>query len=676
MSTPQELLLGIPINPFDNAVSFENIWQNASGQQTIPSVGSNGLPSGVTNPSESINYLMNKRTMMERAAYQRPLVRLADKNLNIIAELTGEMSMEFEELMTDSGSAKYVVDWSNWMVDYIVNLTSVEEDLHLIIDPLPGYGLTWQNRWGGKIHTVNVKREADGTNCVELIAVSNREHAKRLLFGANPFFAPEVQLPRMWLLPGPTRSVLFLSAFVNLARLFVPGLSFITNVFNPLGWLNPLSADSLFDVDPLAWPIQVAFVNPVADQSSWTVLGATWTSWHDASADILVDSGVMMRVYTYLREDDASNPEQPYEELIDLVDVAIDLVSEIIDDLIGVDPDLANQLMTDVSSVMQPSRNCVIFSFEDKSGQTGPTGSALDGLLDVIGVTLDDLVSSVLINAQTGLTLDGEPVYDLEGSNFPIFESLLGVAPAVPNVIWREGTFSASGTYTGFSSETEATHTLNKGSPATVMTGGKSPSIVNDSITFAIKWGLAQLSDLINPAFGSFSWGAANTAWVTPLMNGIENIYNGELSDVFFAWERITNPVTLIWGGDLDFQEYFERGSSVAWTLASVITLQTALWKTRAYQGFQGQILNGFEWTVDVDTVLGDRNGWEFSGVIYVDQIYGIKRMVADKKSPLTTTLTIGNNKDKGDPLARLIRVVQGVYSLFGAFLGEGTIFN
>jgi hypothetical protein len=91
MSTPQELLLGIPINPFDNAVNFENIWQNVSGQQTIPPVGSNGLPSGVTNPSESINYLMNKRTMMERAAYQRPLVRLADKNLNIIAELSGEM---------------------------------------------------------------------------------------------------------------------------------------------------------------------------------------------------------------------------------------------------------------------------------------------------------------------------------------------------------------------------------------------------------------------------------------------------------------------------------------------------------------------------------------------------------------------------------------------------------
>lgn len=679
MTTPQELLFGSPINP---VLEFENIWQNtATGTTYTAPVGSSGLPDGTTNPGESINYLMNKRTMIQKAAYMRPLIRLADKNLNIITEMTGEVSLEFEELMADSGSAKYVLDASNWIVDYIVNLTMVEEDLHLIIDPMPGYGTSWETRWGGKIHTVDIKRNEDGTNLVELQAISNREHAKRLLFGANPFFSPEIQLPRMWILPGPTRSVLFMSAFVNLARLFLPGLSFITNVFNPFGWLNV--NDSLYDLNPLSWPIQCAFVNPIADESAWTVLASTWTSWHDATVDILADSGCIMRVYTYLVDEDSDNSSQPYDELIEVAEAATDLLDDIIDDLFSSDPDLAAQLITDVSSVFKPTRNCVIFSFEDKSGQTGPTGTALDGLLNVIGVTLDDLISSVLINAQTGLTLDGEPVYDVEGNEFPIFESLLGVAPAMPNVIWREGTLSSNGTtMTGFTAQTQSTHTLNKANPDTVMTGGKSPTLVNDGITFAIKWGIAQLSDLINPAFGSTCVGgglaagaASNTAWMTPLMMGIQNIYNGELDDVFFAWERVTNPLTAVWGGDCDFQEYFERGSSVAYTLSTIITLQTALWKTRAYQGFQGQVINGLTWTVNIDTLLGDRNGWEFAGVIYVDQIYGIRYMV-DRKTPLTTTITIGQNKDKSDPLAHVIRAVQGVYSLFGAFLGENTLFN
>jgi hypothetical protein len=672
MSTPQELLFGQPINPIENAfTSFENIWSTATGQ-LFGTNGANGLPDGAADPVSSINYLMNKRSIIERSAYQRPLFRLADKNMKVIAELTLETAAEFEELMADSGTARYTIDASNWLVNYIVNLTTVEEDLHLLIDPFPS-NPSWRNRWGGKIHTINVKRNADGTNTVELLAVSNREHAKRLLFAANPFFAPEIQLLRMWILPGPLRSILFVSCFINLARLFVPGLSFITNVFDPLSWINPLSGgvDTLFNVNPLNWPIQVAFVNPITDESRWSVLGATWTTWHDTTLDLLKDAGVMMRAYTWLQED----IDSPYDELIDVVDAAGVVVDDLIQSLLGSNPGLATSLQQDVESVVRPTRNCVIFSFEDKSGQTGPTGTALDGLLNLIGVTLDDLISSTLINAQTGLTLDGEPVFDLQGNEFPIAESLLGVAPAVPKVIWREGSFNTIGQMTGFMGQLEATHILNKSSPNVVMTGGKSPPIVNQLQTFGIKYALSQLGDLINPLFGSASWVAVNTAFQFTPSVGLDSIYQGQFDNILFAWERVTNPLLSLWGGDLNFQEYFERGSSTAWTLSSIVTLQTALWKNRAYQGFKGTVLNGYPWVVDIDTRLGDRNGFEFYGVIYVDQIYGIRRSL-DRHSSLVTNLTIGEDKDKADPLARTIRAVQGVYTLFSAFLGEGTIFQ
>jgi hypothetical protein len=661
ISTPQEELFGIPLNPINQPLTFfENLWITQQQQQLFATNGLAGLPNGTTDPVSSINYLMNKRSIIEQSAYQRPLVRLADKNLQLIGELTLESEMEFEELMTDSGTAKYVMDASNWMVDYIVNLTVVEEDLHLLIDPFPTMP-SWRNRWGGKIHTINIKRNVDGTNTVELQAVSNREHAKRLLFAANPFFAPEVQIPRMWILPGPLRSVLFLSCFVNLARLFVPGLSFITNFFNPLSWINPLNVDSLFQVNPLDWPIQVAFVNPAIDESRWSVLGATWTTWHDTTLDLLKDAGVMMRAYTWLLED----IDSPYTELVDLIDLFDIEVGDLLQALLGTNPSLATTLLADVSSVVRPTRNCVIFSFEDKSGQTGPTGTALDGLLNLIGVTLDDLISSTLINAQTGLTLDGEPVFDLQGNEFPIAESILGVAPAMPTVIWREGQFMA---------QLEATHTLNKGSPNTVMTGGKSNPLVNQAQTFGIKYALSQLSDVIEyiAPGGLAAFQGAVQGLGTP---GLDSIYQGQLDNILFAWMRVTNPLLAIWGGDLNFQEYFERGSSTAWTLSSIVTLQTALWKNRAYQGFKGRVINGYPWVVDIDTGLGDRDGWEFNGVIYVDQIYGIKRSVSRKDS-LLTDLTIGEDKDKENPLARTLRAVQGMYMLFSAFMGEGSIFE
>jgi hypothetical protein len=638
-----ETLLGVPLNPLDHLgaelpIAFSNVWNNPLGQPLFPTPGANGCPNGKQSPAGAFNYIRNKRTIIEKSAGQRPLFRLGDKNLSIVGELSGEMSAEFEELMVDSGTARYVVRYDNWMVDYIVNLTRVEEDLHLLIDRDPLNANDARKRWGGKIHTINIQRHEDGTSTVEMLAVSMREHAKRLLFAASPFLPPEVQLPKMWIMPGPIRTVLFMSMFVNLARLFVPGLSFLTNVFNPASWLNPLSTDSLFNVNPMEWPIQVAFVNPVSDTSMWTVLGATWTDWHSATGDLLKDAGCMLRAYTYL----VGDVWNPYEELSDLLGLS--------------------QLTQIANSIAKPLRNCVVFRIEDKSGHRGPTGTAFDGLLDVIGVNLDNFLSTTLIDANTGLSLDGEPVFEDNGSNFPIFSSLLGVAPEVPKVIWREGQF------TGL---IDATHTLHKGSPRTVMTGGRSPALVNELQTFAIRWGLSQLSDMINVAIGTM----INTAFQMPMTPGLDNLYQGQLDNVLFAWERWTDPLRALWNGDLSYQEYFERGSSTAYTLSGILTLQSALWKTRAYQSFKAVVRNGHPHTLTVDTELGDRNAFEFDGVLYVDQIYGDKCAV-DRKTGLKDTLTIGDDKDKADPQARLMRAVQSMYTMFGAFLGEGLIFG
>lgn len=638
-----ETLFGLPLNPIDNLgeifpVHFTNIWNNPLGQSLFAPTGTGGCPDGKTNPVGAFNYIYNKRKVIEDAARQRPLFRLADKDLTLVGELTGEMSAEFEELMIDSGTARYVIRYDNWLVDYIVNLTRVEEDLHLVIDKNPLAPTDARNRWAGKIHTINIQRHDDGTSTVEMLAISNREHAKRLLFAASPFLPPEIQLPKMWIMPGPLRTVLFVSCFINLARLFVPGLSFLTNIFNPASWLNPLNTDSLYNVNPLNWPIQVAFVNPVTDTSDWTVLGASWTDWHSATSDILKNSGCMMRAYTYL----VGDTWNPYGELSGVI--GLSQVTQI-----------ANALVT-------PGRNCVIFAFLDKSGHTGPTGSALDGLLDVIGVNLDNVFSSVLVDAGTGLSLDGEPVFETQGNNFPIFASLLGTAPPVPKIIWREGQFTAL---------IDATHTLHKGSPRTVMTGSKSPSLVNQLQTFGIKYALSQLSDLINVGIGT----VFNTAFQAPLTNGLESLYQGQLDNVLFAWERWTDPLRALTNGELSYQEYFERGSGTAYTLAGFLTLDTALFKTRAYQGFKAVVRNGHPWTIGVDTELGDRNAFEFDGVLYVDQIFGDKTKL-DRKTGVMASITVGDGKDKEDPIARTMQAVSSLYTVIGAVMGEGVLFG
>lgn len=600
------------------------------------------VPSLDQNPMGALQYMHNKRDVIVKSAQQRPMIRLADKDLTIKAELAGEMSCEYEELAADSGHARYIVRYENWIVDHMVNQIRADEDLHLIIDPIPT-SRSWRTRWGGKVHTINIQKHEDGTSTVELLAISMREHAKRLLIAANPIFAPEVQLPRMWILPGPIRTILFASFFINLARLFVPGLSFITNAFNPASWLNPLSGTSLFNVDPLNWPLQVAFVNPVIDQSRWSVLGAQWTDWHSATADLLKDAGSILRAYTWLTEDEDS-PHQELQDLINLLPKRFEGLEELL------------------SKGIRPRRNCVVFAIEDWSGHEGPTGTPIDGLLNTIGVTLDDLLTSIFVDAETGLKLqDGQPFVDPD-NEYPLFQKLFGVAPAPPKVVWRDSQFSAI---------VESTHTINKAPTRTFMTGGRSPAIVNELQTFGIKYGLAQLSDMINVAIGTF----VNTAYEMPATPGLEEIYQGQLDNTLFAWQRLTDPVIAIWSGDLAYQEWFERGSGTAYTMSGLLTLREARYKMRAFRAFRAVVRNGMPWLLDSDVRLGERAGWEFDHIIYVDQIMALKRGW-DRQKPVLSTVSVGDDQDQEDLFARGMRVLQAVYSLMGAFFGEGTVFG
>lgn len=167
----------------------------------FPPVGYNGTPDLSTDPMSTYQYLNNRRQTILDSANQKPLVRIADKNLNIVATVSEEMSCVVEELMADSGKATCILRFDNWLTSWIVNETSIYEDLHLLVDPIPTYPTVdgvpqdWQIRWGGKITEVNIKNNEDGTSTVELQAISQREHVKRLLFAANPVFPPEVPAP-------------------------------------------------------------------------------------------------------------------------------------------------------------------------------------------------------------------------------------------------------------------------------------------------------------------------------------------------------------------------------------------------------------------------------------------------------------------------------------------------
>jgi hypothetical protein len=608
----------------------------------FPSVlGQDGAPDLLNDPNMTFRYLKTRQEVITNSVKQRPLLRLADKEMNIVGDIEGERSFSIEELVADSGKLTGAIRYGNWLTDYMVHETRIHEDLHILADPIATQE-DWRTRWGGKITGISAKKDSNGIHTVEFEAISNREHAKHLMFGANPIFPPEVQLPKMWVLPGPTRTILYVSMMINLARLFTPVLSGITNAFNIFGWLNPLSPDAVLNLDPINWPLQAAFVDPIFDQSRWTVLGATWTDWNTAMADLLADAQCIFRAYTWLTTD----KDSPHQELASPLK------------LIG------GNIGAEVQNLIRPARNCVVFSLEDWSGQRGPSGTAFDGLLNLVGVTLDDLITPITINLTTGETidpgniLDGEPIESAAGDDRThLIESLLGVAPDPPKCIWWEGDYNG---------QISAQINLHKGPVKTIMTGGRSPSLVNQAQTFAIRYGLAQLSAVISYGLGAYQ------QYGTP---GLDNLYQNQLDNTLFAWQRFTDPIRAIWTGSFAWQEDMERGSGTAYTLGGVLTLRAGDYKRRSYHGFRCEVLNGRPHVVDIDIRLGENGGFEFDNVIYVDQLTAIKRSW-DRQKPVTVTMSIGDDKDREDPFARGMRAIAAVWSLLGNFLGEGTVFG
>jgi len=566
-------------------------------------------------PFAAYRWINQRRDAIRMQHKQRPLLRLWDKNMRYIADIAGERSVVVEEVMADSGTATIALRHDNYLSKFLLYDRRAEEDLHITLDPNPT-NRSWETRWGGKIINASAVRGEDGLHTVELECVHNREHLKHILAGANPIFPPEIQIPKMWLLPWNIRTALGITTFINLARQFFPLLSIPTNVFNPGAWLGVM--DVIGGLDPLAWPLQVQFINPLFDQSRTSVISSAWDDIHTISAGPMKDAGVMCRAYTWLTEDATS----PHPELGKIGD-----------------------------AVARPHRNAVILAFEDKSGVTGPTGTLIDGPINLIASTADDLITETLVPLELG-DRDGD------GKNDPFFRKLLGVAPAKPKVVFRDGE------HTGIVS---AKRTIKGATAKTIMVGSKSPGWVNQLQTFAIKFGLAQLQTVITE-------GIAEQTGQAPVGSGLEELYQGQLDNTLLAWQRYTDIRRAILMGDFGFLEHREKGSGSAYTTSGILDIRTGHFKTRGSTSFKTTVRNAAPWSLDEHYTLGDRLAFQLGNVLHIDQLTGTRRSY-DATNYLKVELSLGQELDEDDPFANAMATLATFWNAFGTLLTGESVF-
>jgi hypothetical protein len=189
-----------------------------------------------------------------------------------------------------------------------------------------------------------------------------------------------------------------------------------------------------------------------------------------------------------------------------------------------------------------------------------------------------------------------------------------------------------------------------------IVVGGKSPGWVNMAITFAIRYGLSQLAEVV---FMSEQPGA----------EGLDNLYQGQLDDVFLAFMRFTNPLRSADAGSYAFREYFETGSQSAYTINSIETIAEGDYKMRAYVSMKFDVgIGPYVWGEDFG--LGDRVMAEIRGVFYVDQIMSVKGEGSRSESG-RPVVAFGDDTREEDPTARAFRTIGNV-SNFASLLATG----
>jgi hypothetical protein len=595
--------------------------RNIGGRMMDQVIAAFNKPEPTTDPMSAYRYLRGRNQVLLDGTRAQPLIRMQDKNYSHLANIAQEKSCRFEEIATDSGEAGVVIRGGDYLGEFVRNAVRVEEDLHLSIDPI-GTAPDWETRWGGKITEINIKRDSSGIHTAELVATSNREHFKTTLVGSTPFFPPEVQPIRMWMMPANVRTGCSITFLVNLFRLFFPPLSVVTNLFNPFGWINPFGPDAIANFDPLSWPLQCQFINILLDQSRTSLLTAAWSNFHDATVDPLKDAGCCGRIYTWFT-DDVRSPH----------------------------PELELMVGKQVADLARPHRNCLIAAFEDHSGQDGPTGTALDGPINFVAKTLDDLITTTVF-----------PVDENDdGEVDPVWQKLFGTAPKKPWAIYREGQHSGI---------IESQYSQHKGPTKTTMTGGRSPKLVNDLQTFGIKYGLSKISELFYTPTG-MAVGSVNP----PGSPGLEELYQGQLDNMLFAWQRYTNPFRALDTGDMAYQEWFEHPGSSAYTISGVLNLRLGDFKKRAFRAFKTSIRNAQPYIIFVDIKLYDRVGFEQDGILYADNVHAIKYEY-DRDTPITYGVLVGDTAKNQDPFAQGIKALQAVYTIASMAVGEGWLFQ
>lgn len=310
-----------------------------------------------------------------------PLVRLWDGEWKLQHVVQVEYSGIFDLIDGDSGPGTLPVPFDSpagrWLHDMNGRLQRGEKrNVHITVDYT---GI----RWGGRLESATLQKQDDGDQTLTAAFLSDYETLKWYNVRSNPFLPAAVQIPRVFILPGPVPWVASTTFFLQLLREQTSAWAVPDDPVNFTGW---------FSLDMSNWSVVVkplSFMDSMASGALWGVAASRWKNYHDVMQTMLEDGEITPVLRRYLVGDPAPWPGANLRH------------------------------------------GCLVVSFEDKSGTytgTSHGGTIFDGLARTVTGFASDFIDST-----TSLIQDGAfpPEYFLPG--------VKSTNKSLPYAVWLDG---------------------------------------------------------------------------------------------------------------------------------------------------------------------------------------------------------------------------------------------
>lgn len=184
--------------------------------------------------------------------------------------------------------------------------------------------------------------------------------------------------------------------------------------------------------------------------------------------------------------------------------------------------------------------------------------------------------------------------------------------------------------------------------------------------TFLVRYAISKIAEAITSIPGAPAQ--------LPGSEGIENVYQGQGDDIFFAFMRYTDPNRELSSGEYGLLEEFVQGSGSAYVISSPLTLREAADKTKPYHAFKVQVRNNRPHRLFYDFDLGTRALFEIDGILSTDQVSAL-RLREDETTPKLFDLSIGDDRESEGGLARATRTAQQFWNGLAMLMGSGGMF-